>query len=53
MALYEITYIARQEITEADVTAITKTFTDIISGNKGKVLKTEYWGIRDLSLIHI
>lgn len=49
MALYEITYIARQEITEADVTAITKTITDLLSKDGGKILKTEYWGVRDFA----
>lgn len=47
MAIYELTYIARQEITEADVKAITKEITDAITAGKGKIHKTEDWGLRD------
>ena len=49
MSIYEITYIARQEITEKDVEAITKTFADLISKEGGKILKTEYWGLREFA----
>ena len=49
MSIYEITYIARQEITESDVEAITKTFTDLVEKDGGKVLKTEYWGVREFA----
>lgn len=47
MAFYELTYIARQEITESDVANITKDIADAIIAGKGKVLKTENWGLRD------
>ena len=49
MSIYEITYIARQEITEQDVEKITKIFTDLASEKGGKVLKTEYWGLREFA----
>lgn len=49
MSIYEITFIARQEITEKDVEAITKNFTDYISKNGGKELKGEYWGLREFA----
>ena len=47
MPFYELTFIARQEITEADVASITKDITDAIIAGKGKVHKTESWGLRD------
>lgn len=47
MAIYELTYIARQEITEADVANITKEITDAVVAGKGKTHKTESWGLRD------
>ncbi len=46
MALYEIVYIARQEISENDVEKITEEFSKLLEKLKGKVLKTEYWGLR-------
>lgn len=49
MANYEITYIARQEISENDVEKITDSFTKLLSDNGGKVIKTEYWGLRNFA----
>ncbi len=49
MALYEIVYIARQEIPETEVEKITDEFSKILEKNKGKVLKTEYWGLRQFA----
>jgi small subunit ribosomal protein S6 len=49
MALYEIVYIARQEISENDVEKITEEFSKLIEKDGGKVLKTEYWGLRSFS----
>lgn len=47
MAIYELTFIARQEITESDVANITKEITDAVAAAKGKTHKTENWGLRD------
>lgn len=47
MPFYELTFIARQEITEGDVANITKEITDAVIAAKGKVHKTENWGLRD------
>jgi len=47
MAIYELTFIARQEITENDVANITKEITDAVVAAKGKTHKTENWGLRD------
>lgn len=46
MPNYEITYIARQEITENDVEKMTESFTKLLGDQGGKVIKTEYWGLR-------
>lgn len=48
-SIYEITFIARQEITESDVEAIAKSFIEIATKAGGKELKTEYWGLRDFA----
>ena len=49
MALYEIVYIARQEIQENDVEKIGEELAKILEKDGGKVLKTEYWGLRSFS----
>ena len=49
MALYEHTYIARQDIQPQQVEAITEQLTKIIEENGGQVKKTEYWGLRTLA----
>lgn len=49
MALYEIVYIARQEISENDVEKINEEFTKLLEKNQGKILKTEYWGLRNFA----
>ena len=47
MPFYELTFIARQEITEGDVANITKEITDAVKAGKGSVHKEESWGLRD------
>ena len=49
MALYEIVYIARQEISENDVEKVTEEFTKLLEKDGAKILKTEYWGLRSFS----
>ncbi len=49
MPLYESTFIARQDISPADVDKLTKAFSAVITGNGGKVVKSEYWGLRNLA----
>ncbi len=51
MTNYEITYIARQEITESDVEKMTDSFTKLLSDLGGKVIKTEYWGLRNFTYL--
>ena len=49
MTLYELTFIIRQDISSAAVDKIINEFTKIVTDNSGKVVKTEYWGIRPLA----
>ena len=49
MALYEHTFLARQDLAQAQVDALAETATRIIEDNGGKVVKTETWGLRSLA----
>ncbi len=49
MSLYETVFIVRQDVSLADVDKLTEEFVSIISKSGGKVVKTEYWGLRNLA----
>ena len=49
MALYENIFIVRQDVSSAQVDAITDSFEEIIFGLGGSVAKREYWGLRTLA----
>jgi small subunit ribosomal protein S6 len=49
VAFYESVYIARPDITSAQVEALTQTLTNIVAENGGTVKKSEYWGLKSLS----
>jgi small subunit ribosomal protein S6 len=49
MALYEHVFLARQDLAQAQVDALAETATKIVEDNKGKVVKTESWGLRSLA----
>lgn len=49
MAFYECTFVARPDLSKADVQKLTDTFSKIITDNKGTVVKAEYWGLRTLA----
>ena len=49
MALYEVVFIARQDLSVEDVDALSDKFSKIITEYKGKVVSTEYWGLRNLA----
>lgn len=49
MAFYENVFIARQDISTAQVEALVAQFSDIIKGQGGEVTKTEQWGLRNLA----
>ena len=49
MPYYETVFIARQDLTDAQVKDITAHFSKIITDAKGKIHKTENWGLRTLA----
>ena len=49
MPFYENIFIARQDISPAQVEALADTFTNLVAANGGKVEKREYWGLRNLA----
>ena len=49
MPFYEHVFLARQDLSQAQVDALAQTATDIIEKNDGKVTKTETWGLRTLA----
>ena len=49
MRLYESVFIARQDITSAQVEAIADEFAEIITSAGGSIKKREYWGLRSLA----
>jgi small subunit ribosomal protein S6 len=49
MALYENVFIARQEISAAQVDALSDQFTTVLAENGGAVKKKEYWGLKSLA----
>lgn len=49
MPLYENVFIARQDISGAQVDALADSFTQLIADNGGEVKKREYWGLRNLA----
>lgn len=49
MAFYESTFIVRQDVSTQEVEKITENFSKIVSDNKGKVVKKEYWGLQNLA----
>jgi small subunit ribosomal protein S6 len=49
MPLYENVFIARQDISGAQVDALADTFTQLVGDNGGEVKKREYWGLRNLT----
>jgi small subunit ribosomal protein S6 len=49
MPLYENVFIARQDISGAQVDSLADGFTQLIAENGGEVKKREYWGLRNLA----
>ncbi|MEZ5691133.1 MAG: 30S ribosomal protein S6 [Rickettsiales bacterium] len=49
MPLYESTFIARQDMSRNDITRLTESAGKVISDLGGKVVKDEYWGLRNLA----
>ncbi len=51
MALYESTFIVRQDVSTQDVEKLTQHFSQILQDNGGKVVANEYWGLRPLAYV--
>ena len=49
MPLYENVFIARQDISAAQVEALADGFTTLVTENGGQVSKREYWGLRNIA----
>ena len=49
MPFYENVFIARQDVTAAQVEALTEQFSGIVTAQGGNVTKKEYWGLKSLS----
>ena len=49
MRLYESVFIARQDITTAQVETMADEFAEIITSSGGSIKKREYWGLRALA----
>jgi small subunit ribosomal protein S6 len=47
--LYEHVFLARQDISQAQVDTLTKEYGDVISEGGGRVGKVEYWGVKPLA----
>ena len=49
MPLYEHVFLARQDLSQAQVDALAAAATEIVEQGKGKVTKTETWGLKNLA----
>ena len=49
MAFYESVVIARPELTDSQIENLINSLSEIISNQKGKVVKKENWGLRSLA----
>tara|TARA_Y100000590_G_C15633288_1_gene982007 strand:- start:1076 stop:1432 length:357 start_codon:yes stop_codon:yes gene_type:complete len=49
MNCYEHTFIAKQDLSETQSKKLLEKYQSIINKNSGKIIKTEEWGLRNLS----
>lgn len=49
MAFYELTYIIRPDVPTTQVDAVAGKVADLVKKHKGKIVKTEQWGLRTLA----
>lgn len=49
MPLYETVFITRQDLTAGQNEELTNTLSKIVQDNNGKVVNTEFWGLRQLA----
>ena len=51
MNLYEHTIIARQDTSPSEIEQLTEKYSKIVEKNKGEIVKTENWGLLNLSYL--
>ena len=51
MNLYEHTIIARQDTSPSEIKQLTEKYTKIVEKNDGEIVKTENWGLLNLSFL--
>tara|TARA_B100001057_G_scaffold456913_1_gene504755 strand:- start:2177 stop:2533 length:357 start_codon:yes stop_codon:yes gene_type:complete len=51
MNLYEHTIIARQDTSPAELKQLTEKYSKIVEKNEGEIVKTENWGLLNLSYL--
>tara|TARA_B100001173_G_scaffold257297_1_gene229636 strand:- start:1624 stop:1977 length:354 start_codon:yes stop_codon:yes gene_type:complete len=51
MNLYEHTIIARQDTSPSEIKQLTEKYSKIVEKNDGKIVKTENWGLLNLSYL--
>ncbi len=51
MNLYEHTIIARQDTSPSELKQLTEKYSKIVEKNKGEIVKTENWGLLNLSYL--
>ena len=51
MNLYEHTIIARQDTSPAELKQLTEKYSKIVEKNEGQIVKTENWGLLNLSYL--
>ena len=51
MNLYEHTIIARQDASPSEIKQLTEKYSNIVEKNEGEIVKTENWGLLNLSYL--
>ena len=51
MNFYEHTIIARQDISQSQLKQIEEKYSNLVTKNEGKIVKTENWGLLNLSYL--
>ena len=51
MNLYEHTIIARQDSSQSEINQLIEKYSKIVEKNKGEIVKTENWGLMNLSYL--
>ena len=49
MPLYEHVFIARQDLSNAQAEGLVEHFSTVLSDNGGKVVESEYWGVKTMA----